>query len=258
MDLAIAALESGKHVLIEKPAALTASEGERLRHAGACQPGLLVAVGYMRRYDPLFTDLAAACEQGAVGDVWAVHLVSREVFPPEGGHKDPEELVLDVGVHDFDAACWLLDREAVEVFATAQPALYPGLAYDTTFVTLRFQGDRVATVELSRASVVGHDIRCRVVGTKGMLEIGGGGTSSSVRHLSDRVSGDFAQGFEERWDYAFRAELESFRDACLGRSAFSAGLREDQRAVASALATVESLRSRGPCDVSPWAGNKPQ
>ena len=127
--LALDVLRSGKHLFLEKPGATTIEEHDVLRRECAARPGQVVQVGYMGRYDVAFADAHRRVRGGEAGDPLVVLLTSRDTEWPEG--EDPHDtggFLLDMASHDYDAACWLLGDEAVDVTASRQSLVYPELA----------------------------------------------------------------------------------------------------------------------------------
>jgi predicted dehydrogenase len=71
-EMAIAALESGKHVVCEKPIAVTSAQGERLADAVANAPGIL-AVPFVYRYHPVVRHARALARSGGLGEIRLIH-----------------------------------------------------------------------------------------------------------------------------------------------------------------------------------------
>ena len=119
---ALAALEAGKHVLVEKPMALTEEECRRL-HQTVERTGRLLAVGFNRRFATFCQDLKRQVRQrtgpavvscrvnspGISGDYWMAD-------PAAGG------AILGEACHFVDLMYWLLEAEPVSVFAYSLPA----------------------------------------------------------------------------------------------------------------------------------------
>ncbi len=178
--LALEVLRSGKHLFLEKPGATTMEEHDALRRERAVRAGQIVQVGYMRRYDVAFVDAHRRVRGGEAGEPLVVLLTSRDTEWPEG--EDPHDtggFLLDMASHDYDAACWLLGDEAVDVTAARQSLVYPELAglgdLDNAVVTIRFARGGLAVTHVSRTSPFGHDIRCEVVGTEASIFVRGPG-----------------------------------------------------------------------------------
>ena len=104
-------------MLCEKPLDLDA------RRAAACvaaarEAGILLALGFNRRYDPSFMRLKREIAAGTIGTVETVHIISRDPAPPPVEYmKRSGGLFRDMMIHDLDMARWLLGEEPVEVFA---------------------------------------------------------------------------------------------------------------------------------------------
>ncbi|MDX6511191.1 MAG: scyllo-inositol 2-dehydrogenase [Gaiellaceae bacterium] len=254
--LAQRVLEHGKHLLLEKPGATSTADHAALREAAAAAPELVVQVAYMRRYDTGFVEAHRLVSEGAVGTPLLVLLTSRDTEWPEG--ENPHEtggFLLDMAVHDYDTACWLLGEEPVEVHAARQARVYPELDplgdLDNGLVTIRFDGGALATTHVSRTCVYGHDIRCEVVGTEGSVLVGNAASRDGVTLLRRSDGSLFADDYRDRFADAYRAELEAFAAACAGSGPPGPGLAEDARAVAIGVAARASAVGGGPLAVGP-------
>jgi myo-inositol 2-dehydrogenase / D-chiro-inositol 1-dehydrogenase len=257
--LATEVLAAGKHLLLEKPGATSTTDHGHLRQAAANAPGLVVQVAYMRRYDPDFLEARRLVAAGAVGTPLAVLVTSRDTEWPEG--ENPREtggFLLDMASHDYDTACWMLGQEPAEVHAARQAEVYPELLplgdLDNAVVTVRFDGGGLAVTHVSRTCVYGHDIRCEVVGTDGSVLVGNAASRDGV---TLRVRGDerlFPADYRERFETAYRAELEAFVAACSTGGPRGPGLDDDARAVAVGVAARASAVEGRPLAVGPdWA-----
>ncbi len=234
---AAAVLTAGKHLLLEKPGATTAAEHAAISSAAAARPGLIVRVAYHRRHDPEFLTLVRRVHAGDVGVPFAVHLTSREDFPPTDFDRHSGGFVLDVGVHDFDTAHWVLGQPGERVFAAAHAPVYPDAGPDNAYLVIE-SGSGVATAHLSRTCRAGMDIRCEVVGTDGALHVGG-------------PSAAYPADCRDRFAAAYAAELADFAAACRGLPDSGATLADDAAAVAVALAAGESLATGATVAVHP-------
>ena len=85
--------------------------------------------------------------------------------------------MLDMGIHEFDSARFLMGSEVVDVQATGSVQVYPEAIangdVDTAVVNLRFASGAIGSVELSRRIAFGEDVRTEVHGTDGSAFIGG-------------------------------------------------------------------------------------
>ena len=110
----IAALEAGKHVMVEKPIAMNAQEGAAMCRA-AKKAGKHLACGLHFRYNPSVQALRKFRDEGGFGDIYftRVHALRRRGIPSWGvfGHKDKQGggPLIDIGVHALYAAMYVLD-----------------------------------------------------------------------------------------------------------------------------------------------------
>jgi myo-inositol 2-dehydrogenase/D-chiro-inositol 1-dehydrogenase len=168
-----AAAAAGKHIFCEKPIDL---DLERTRQAlGAVQrAGVLLQVGFNRRFDPDFARLARLVREGCAGTPEIVRITSRDSQPPPLDYvRGSGGLFLDMAIHDFDMARFLLREEVVEVHAwganLVDPAIGAAGDVDTAVTTLRFPSGALCTIDNSRRAVYGYDQRLEVFGSKGCL-----------------------------------------------------------------------------------------
>jgi predicted dehydrogenase len=247
-EVAAAVLAAVKHLFLEKPGATSLAGHERLQPGD----GLVVQVGYQRRFDAAFLEARRAVDSGAIGQPLLVLATSRDMEWPEGElPADTGGFLLDMAVHDYDVACWFLGGRPVEVSAVRQARVYPELEVlgdlDNALVTIRFDDGVAAVTHVSRTCAFGHDIRCEIVGTEGSVFVGAGMTG--VVAAGDRAR--FPQDFRERFADAYRAELAAFVEACRGGELRGAGLEEDRRAVEIGIAARASAVAGEPRAVGP-------
>ncbi|MBV8078208.1 MAG: Gfo/Idh/MocA family oxidoreductase [Planctomycetaceae bacterium] len=125
---AMAALEAGKHVIIEKPLALTVAQADEMIAAAQRLDRLLVA-NLMQRYNPLFDIIGRLVERRVLGEVlhgWFENYASDENLPPDHWFWDREKsggIFVEHGVHFFDLFAGWLGPGKVEA---AQVGVRPG------------------------------------------------------------------------------------------------------------------------------------
>lgn len=246
--LIVAAARAGKAIFCEKPIALNLEDADRAL-AAVEAAGVPLQIGLMRRYDPAYLEARRLIAAGSIGRPIVFRAVSldgtispsREFLVRCGG------IFLDVALHDFDLARWLMDDEVVEVRAEGDVLMHEALRevgdVDTAFVTLRFAKGALGLVQVSHTAAYGYDISTEVSGTEGAVRAG------ELRHTDvwrfdgeGRVSHDIVPSFPERFAAAYLAELADFV-ACVreGRAPAATG-RAARAALAIALAARQSLR----------------
>ncbi len=251
---AVAALRGEKHLLLEKPGATSLAGIELIEREVRERPDQILRVAYMRRHDPLFLELKNVVSSGEIGEPFAAHMTSRETKPPDEDQLETGGFIMDLGVHDMDTARWLLGDEPVSVFTATQAHALPHSDMDNAYLTVAFQHGAFATCNLARTSVVGHDIRCEVVGTAGAATLSQVPWRGQITITTRREASAFPSWFPQRWETAYRAVLDDFVEACLERPSAGASTADDRAAVATVVAARASAAAAQPCDVGPdWA-----
>ena len=257
-ERACAALAAGKHVFLEKPGATSLAGHDAVREAAAAA-GTVVQVGYHRRFDERWVEAKARIDAGDIGRPLLVVGVARDVRTPEPEDPVPAGgFLLDMASHDYDAACWFLGQEPVEVHAARQSSVYPELHamgdLDNAAVTVRFDGGAIAALHISRTCPWGHDVRAEVVGDEGSIFVG----EPAPAALSTRTHAPgFPQDYRELFADAYVAELRAFVAAVAGAAPAGPGLGDDRRAVAVGVAARASAVAGRPLAVGtdwPWPG----
>jgi predicted dehydrogenase len=252
-ERAVAVLEAGKHLFLEKPGATTLVGHDAVRAAAG---GRVVQVGYNRRFDSRWREARRLVSEGAIGRPLLVTGVSRDVRLPVP--EDPVTtggFLVDMASHDYDAACWFLGQEPVEAYAVRQWSVYPELEalgdLDNAAVTVRFDGGGIASFHISRTCAWGHDIRLEVVGDEGSVLIGNAGSQPGVTLMTKRSVEGFPQDYRELFPDAYVAELSAFVAACRGEGPPWPTLEDDRRALATGVAARASAVAGRPLEVGP-------
>ncbi len=219
-DVVIAAAEAGKAIFCEKPTALTLAATDEMI-AAVEKARVLFQVGFMRRFDRAYMQAKQQIEAGIIGDPASVRALGRDAGRTSLEFANPRKsggLVLDMGIHDFDAIRWLMNDEFDRVYTEASALVYPELLdvddVDTAVITVRFARGGLGNVEVSRTGTYGYDIQCEIVGSKGSLRIGYLQETPLVTLTKDGLHHDIVPHFPERFGDAYTAQIEHFVD-CL-------------------------------------------
>lgn len=248
-----AAVAAGKPVLSEKPLAPTLAEALALMQlVGLDAP--LVSMGFMRRFDPGYTQLKTAIETRAVGRPLLLHCISRGVSSAPG--TTTETSVTNSLVHELDVVPWLLDSPVVQVswHGPSAPAVTDGVLQDPQLVLLRTADGVLTSCETFLNARYGYDIRCEVVGETGAVSL-----TEPIRVVTDRAGGrghDYAADWRPRFADAYRLQLQAWVDRIktggpeTEPTPVLARLTDGVRAAAVAEAVIDSLHHDGrPTDV---------
>lgn len=162
--LAKRALESGKHVFVEKPMAQTASEALELQKL-AKHNDLKLMVGHILLYHPAFEYVRDLIHTGALGEIYYIYCVRVNL----GIVRSSENAFDSLAPHDISIALDFLGDNAVAVSSQGQAYLQPGNE-DVVFATIYFADGKLAHLHTSWLDP--HKIRkVTVVGSKKMAVI---------------------------------------------------------------------------------------
>ena len=251
-----AAAAAGKHIFTEKPLALTI-EGCDEAIAAVEASALKMHVGFMRRFDAAHAAAKEKIETGAIGRPVLFKAVGRDSWRPTVEYARRENsggLMMDMGIHDFDAARWLMGSEVVRVYSEGDCLLYPELReagdIDNAVVNLRFANGAIGDVEISRSGLYGYDIRTEVVGTEGSLMIGTLQQTPTLLLTRNSVAHDTYPGFMERFAEAYAAEMKDFAHAILEDREPAVGGADARAATLIGVAAMRSLDEGRPVLIS--------
>ena len=177
---AIAAASSGKHVLVEKPMALSLADADAM--IAACREnGVQLGVCLQRRAEPLFRRVHDAIHGGDLGEI-TLGVVTMPYFRDESYYAQAEwrgtwamdggGVLMNQGIHIVDLLLWFLG-DPVEVHAFADSRHRSVEIEDTAGAVLRFANGSVATITATVATEPGFPHRLEVYGTNGGIQIEG-------------------------------------------------------------------------------------
>jgi inositol 2-dehydrogenase len=246
LEVVRAAAKAGKHVFCEKPMALTLAECDEFIKAAEAS-GIKFQVGYQRRFDPSYMRLKRAIDAGEVGKMLLLRSNTRDPPQKVAGWADPKVsggIFLDTSSHDYDVIRWLSGSEAKSVIADGATAAYPELEQlgdkDTTMTIIKLANGALAHVDACRVSVYGYDIRAEVVGTEGAIFMDIGKSSDTHVLKKSWESNEYSYWYQERFDEAYRAELEGFAGSVANNTQPRVTARDGRAAVEIGLAARKS------------------
>jgi predicted dehydrogenase len=236
-------LAARKPVLCEKPLAPTSEECRILVEAEreAVGEGLpLVSVGFMRRFDPGYTEMKHRLRSGAVGTPVLLHCVSRGVAAP---NATSELSITGSAVHELDTVPWLLDSPITAVSWHAPRSVTPAETLQDPQVLLLHSADGVlTTVEVFLNAGYGYDIRCELVGTQGTVSLAEPVRTMVDTHLARGTS--YAADWRPRFADAYRLQLQAWVEATLtGTSTPLATAEDGWRAMVVAEAAITAMHA---------------
>ncbi len=217
-SLVALAASAGKHVFCEKPIALDLVEIDGAL-AAVERAGVTLQVGFNRRFDPTFARVRRAIADGEIGRPELLHIVSRDPAPPPLEYvRRSGGLFVDMAIHDFDMARFLLADEVESVHASGAVLVDPAIGeagdIDTAVTVLRFRGGAIGTIQNSRRATYGYDQRVDVLGSLGAVATGNVFANQATVSDAGGVRRDPPlYFFLERYQESFVAELLAFVEA---------------------------------------------
>jgi predicted dehydrogenase len=245
--ITLAAIERGKHVLVEKPAARSAGELAPVV-AEAERRNALVRVGFNHRYHRAFRKARELVDQGALGELMFLraryghggrlgyHKEWRADAAVSGGGE-----LIDQGVHLIDLARWFLG-DFPEVDGTAQTCFWDMPVDDNAFLMLRTASQQVAWLHAS-ATEWKNTFSMEIYGKDGKLQIDGlGGSYGTERLTWYRMLPQMGPPETTAWEYpmaddSWTAELAAFLEDIRQHRSPS----PDLRAALAALQIVQRI-----------------
>lgn len=258
LELIRAAASAGVDVLCEKPIALSIGDTIAAIEA-AREAGIRLQVGFMRRWDADYRRAKARLASGELGRPILFSSLQFDPAPPPLAFADPAVsggIMVDMGIHEFDLARWLVDDDVAEVQAFGAAEAFPELAsvgdVDSAVVSLRFGGGAIGCVQLARTTTYGEDVRTEVVATAGSAWVGAlplGLGAWSGRSAGGAVARDPADPSVARFEAAYVAETAGFVRAILEDRQVDVPAEESLAALSIALAADRSMRTGRPAQV---------
>ncbi|MDQ3656485.1 MAG: inositol 2-dehydrogenase [Chloroflexota bacterium] len=213
------AARTGKSTFTEKPIALDLESTDRAL-AAVDEAGSRLQVGFQRRFDRGYAAARQAIQNGDLGAIEMIRDAMRDPAPPPLAYLEKSGgLYRDMTIHNFDCVRWLKGEEPVEIFAMASALtggdVLAGSDIDTSIVSMRFADGSLGSIENSRRSGFGYDVRTEVFGAEGALHVGDS-RQTPVRHFdASGVREDHQYFFLERFRDAYEAEILSFLQAII-------------------------------------------
>jgi len=231
-EVALALLQAGVHVLVEKPIARTLDEADALV-AAARKRGVLLAVGHLERYNPAFRALAAALDKPLYIDCERL-----SGFKQRGIDVD---VVLDLMIHDLDLAASLARSEIAQLSACGFHVLTDSI--DIASVRIEFASGCVANLSASRVSQSPvRKMRVFQADQYASADLQAGKLRVARRDARSGSITEDETAFEDR--DALRAEIEGFAAAVRGARQPLVTGEEGRRALALALEVGRLVRAR--------------
>jgi myo-inositol 2-dehydrogenase/D-chiro-inositol 1-dehydrogenase len=239
------AADKGLPIFCEKPLADSVINAAKAVEA-VSRAGVPFQIGFQRRFDAGYARAKELIAEGAVGEpelfrgISADHIPSVEYLRTSGG------LFWDLGVHDFDAARFLMNGEIAAVRADGAVMVEPRLAefndIDYGVVILHFRRGGLGVVQNSWRAPWGYEIRAEVCGSMGRVVIELDAKVPTHLYVEQGIVIERHHQFLERFRDAYRRELRAFVDALQSGGEPSPTASDGLKAIQVADAATTSIR----------------
>ncbi len=209
------AAAAGKHIFCEKPIDHDLNKIDHVL-ASVKESGVKLQIGFNRRFDPSFRRVREIVASGEIGVPHILRITSRDPGPPPIEYiKVSGGIFLDMTIHDFDMARFLIGEEVVEIYAVGGVMVDPQIGeagdIDTAIITLRFENGVIGTIDNSRKAVYGYDQRVEVFGSEGVVVISNNTPDTAVVSNASGIHASLPLFFFiERYTEAYIAEMKEF------------------------------------------------
>jgi len=254
VDLITAAAAAGKAIFCEKPVSLDLEQVDRAL-AAVEAADVPFMIGFNRRFDPGHQSVRDAVANGTVGDLHVLRITSRDPAPP------PPEYVavsggifLDMAIHDFDMANYVVGSPVVEVFARGAVRVDPRIGeagdVDTAVTVLTHEDGTLTTIDNSREAVYGFDQRVEAFGSAGMAV-----SDNPKAHAGWSIGREATTAqplpwfFLDRYLESYRREWAAFHTYLTQGGPSPVGTADARACTTVALAAGISLREGRPVQV---------
>jgi len=254
-QLIIEAAQAGKHIFCEKPIALELAKIDEAL-AAVKKAGVKLQVGFNRRFDSNFSHIQQTVANGEIGTPHIVRITSRDPAPPTLDYvKGSGGIFLDMTIHDFDIARFLIGCEVEQIYATGGVLIDPAIGeagdIDTAVITLHYTNGAIGIIDNSRQAVYGYDQRAEVFGSTGSVETANNRPHTAIHSTVEGVqTAKPLYFFLERYMDAYVAEMQAFVRAIQEDTPPPVSGMDGRIPVVMGLAALKSLREDRPVKLS--------
>jgi len=254
-QMIIESAEAGKHIFCEKPIALDLAKIDEAL-AAVEKAGVKLQLGFNRRFDSNFSHMQQVVASGQIGTPHILRITSRDPAPPSMDYvKGSGGMFLDMTIHDFDIARFLMGCEIEQVYATGRVLIDPAIGeagdVDTAVITLHYTNGAIGIIDNSRQAVYGYDQRAEVFGSTGAIESVNNTPHNTFHSTTNGVQvAKPLYFFLERYMDAYVAEMKAFVQAIRDDTPPVVSGVDGRIPVVMGLAALKSLQENRPIKLS--------
>ena len=251
----IDAAQAGKHIFCEKPIDLDLDTIQNALDI-VDDNNVKMMIGFNRRFDPNFKKIKEMVVDGKIGEPHILKITSRDPAPPPAEYVSASGgMFLDMTIHDFDMARFIVGSEVEEIFVVAGVLVDPKIGeagdVDTALITLKFENGAMGVIDNSRKAVYGYDQRVEIFGSKGMIKVDNNSADNHNYYSQDGVHASLPLNFfMDRYIEAYANEIKEFTNAILEDKDVSVCGKDGLLAVMIGLAAKKSVEEKRPVKIS--------
>mgnify|MGYP003320852039 CR=1 FL=1 len=204
-------------------------------------------IGFNRRFDNEFRKVKTSINNGEIGNPHIVKITSRDPSPPPVEYiKNSGGLFLDMTIHDFDMARFIVDKEIDEIYVKGEALIDQEIQkvgdIDTAVVLMKYVDSTIAVIDNSRKSAYGYDQRIEVFGSKGMIQANNVKVDNSKLYNQNGIISSLPMDFFlERYMEAYKIEIQDFVDSVIYNRQVSVTGIDGLKSLQIGLAAKKSL-----------------
>jgi myo-inositol 2-dehydrogenase/D-chiro-inositol 1-dehydrogenase len=245
------AAQASKHIFCEKPIDYDLAKIDAALEAVE-KASVKLQIGFNRRFDPNFRKVRTMIAEGKIGKPHIIRITSRDPTPPPISYvKVSGGMFLDMTIHDFDMARFLMGDEVTQVYAAAGVRIDPEIGkagdVDTAVIVLRFANGAIGTIDNCRKAPYGYDQRVEALGSLGSIATGNCYPNAAVVSTAESVRRDLPLNFfMDRYLESFGNELRAFVEAVVEDKPTPVSGQDGRAPVVMALAARKSYEEGRP------------
>lgn len=261
-DIAVAAANHKKHLLIEKPLATTREDVFRIKNA-VKKNGVRAMVDLHNRWSPPFNSAHESVINGELGKIYSAYMRLNDikwVATDMLSWASKSSILWFLGSHSLDTLRWFFGDEVKRVYSVSTEGILKGKGVDTVdqyLTTLEFENGGIAQMEngwiTPDANPCVNDIKFNVLGDKGMIAIDTSHHNMIQKYTDEKVTVPdvLVQNkiFGKHHGFAFQS-ISCFVDCILSGKEFPVTLEDSANTVLALLAIMESAKTRMPVEVN--------
>ncbi len=230
-EIALMAIENGKHVLIEKPMTSTVEEAERILDAEKSS-NVFVTVGFIERFNPIVSRSKVLIENEELGEL--VLISARRLGPYWPDRLKDVDVIRDVSIHDIDVFRHLIAKDPISVYARGGKLRHA--YFDYAEILLDFGKGVTGFIESNYLTP--HKLR------KLMLTCENGVVEADYMSQEYLIEDDeWVKNRKLEWQEPLKAELVRFVKTCLGEEKPLIASKDGLKALKIAMGSIESIKT---------------